>query len=446
MTFEERPSRFMAVSGFLFWFLMLSAALVETDAYRFSAIIVCFYGIWIYTRMKPQPGTSFMAWYCLVWSLYVIGRFLYGYFASGNHEHGSSEWLYAFPLFFGGIGIALTKMRHHAEKLLLFFFSVAALSLAVSQHWFIISSGQPVSPLFHNNQIHGAVACGLILIGAFYWFLHYAERGVRSSPFGLAAAALTPVIIALCLISILGSQSKGVWLALLGTLPLAAILILLTERRRAIRLPVIGLIAVVLGAGVVFHQRLWARAGDTITSTLDILHEMTTGNLSAAMLLQQKISSGTVPISLNERLEIWYNALQLVKQAPLFGHGNFWIEKWDHTRYAEVGYYLMHNGYLEILIRHGILGMLALAVMLFGLIGMTWRGYRKGFIPPAGMQAYLMLIFFFALTLLSNSNNRLAIGESLAMLTGGVAFFAQSMERYTALNRRAAPDGASGEA
>ena len=335
-------------------------------------------------------------------------------------------------------------MRFHVEKLLLFFFTVAALMLAVSQHWFIIASGEPVSPLYHNNQIHGAVACGLILIGAFYWFLHYAERGLRQSPYGLAAAALTPVIIVLCLISIVGSQSKGVWLALLGTLPLAAILLLVTERRAIIRLPVIGLILAVLGAGLVFHERLWARAGDTVNASLDILDGLMTGKMTAAALLQEKISSGTVPLSLNERLEIWYNALQLVKQAPFFGHGNFWIEKWDQTRYANVGYYLMHNGYLEILIRHGLFGLLALAIMLFGLIAMVWRGYRKGFIPAAGLQAYLMLIFFFALTLLSNSNNRLAIGESLAMLTGGVAFYAQSMERYSALNRRGPAAGSEG--
>lgn len=442
MTFEERPTPLMAAAGLLLWFLMLSATLLETDAYRIAMLIVWGYGISVYARTRPRPATSLMAWYCMGWAIYVLTRFAYGYFSSGNHQHGSSEWLFAFPLFFGFLGIALTRMRFHVETLLLVFFTIAAIMLAVSQHWWIIATGEPVIPLFHNNQIHGAVACGMILIGAFYWFLHYAERGIRQSPYGLAAAALSPVIILLCLISMLGSQSKGAWMALLGTLPLAAVLLLVTERRAIIRLPVIGLILSVLGIGLLFRERLWARAGDTVNASLDIIDELATGHLSASALLQQKISSGAVPISLNERLEIWYNAAELIRQAPFFGHGNFWIEKWDHTRYADVGYYLMHNGYLEILIRHGLFGFLALAIMLFGLIGMIWRGYRKGFIPRAGLQAALMLIFFFGLTLLSNSNNRLAIGEALAILIGAVAFHAQAMERYTALSSRAAAPAA----
>ncbi|MBB4064472.1 O-antigen ligase family protein [Gellertiella hungarica] len=429
--FNDRPMPIAAALGFLLWLLMLSASLVETDAYRFAAIFVAIYGIWIYYRIAPRPAPSFMAWYCLAWSVYVLVRFAYGYFGSPNLEHGSSEWLYAFPMFFGGIGIGLTRMRFYIEQVLLAFFVLAALFLAASQHWWVIASGNPVIPLYHNNQIHGAVACGLIMIGAFYWFLHYAARGIRSSPYGLAAAALTPVIVLLCLISILGSQSKGVWLALLGTVPVAAILILATERRAAIRFAVAALVLLVAGWAFLFRERLWLRAGSTVEATLGLVRDYSASQ-SLSAFLQQKIASGTIPESMNARLELWYNACELIRQAPWFGHGNFWIERWEQTRYADVGYYLMHNGYLEILIRHGIVGFLALAFMLAALVGMTWRGYRKGFVAPAAMQAYLMLLLFFALTLLSNSNNRLAIGESLAMLTGGVAFYAQAMERYTA--------------
>lgn len=209
MSIDERPSTLMAAAGLLLWFLMLSATLVETDAYRFAMLLVWGYGITVYARTLPRPAISLMAWYCMGWAVYVLVRFAYGYFLSANHQHGSSEWLFAFPLFFGFLGIAMTRIRFHVETLLLGFFAIAAILLAASQHWWIMASGTPVSPLFHNNQIHGAVACGMILIGAFYWFLHYAERGIRQSPYGLAAAALTPVIILLCLISIIGSQSKG---------------------------------------------------------------------------------------------------------------------------------------------------------------------------------------------------------------------------------------------
>lgn len=437
MTFEERPTPIMAAAGFFLWFLMLSAALVETDAYRVGAVIVAGYGIWVYHRTRPQPGISFMAWYCFFWAQYVIARFLYGYFNSGNFEHGSSEWLFAFPLFFGGIGIGLTRMRFHVEKMLLFFFAVAALLLAASQHWWVMASGRAVSPLYHNNQIHGAVAAGLILIGAFYWFAYYAARGFRQAPpYGMAAAVLAPVVIGLCLISIIGSQSKGVWMALAGTLPVAVLLHLFLEPRGSIRLAVFALVGTVGAFAALFHERLWARAGATVMAAWDLMTQMVVGRLPATTILEHQIASDAIPYSLKARLEIWYNAFELFEKAPFFGHGNFWIEKWEQTRYANVGFYLMHNGYLEILVRHGLFGFLALAVMLGVMIAMVWRGWRKGFIPLAGLQAYLMLLFFFGLTLLSNSNNRLAIGESLALLTGGIAFYAQAMERYSALQRK----------
>lgn len=151
-------------------------------------------------------------------------------------------------------------------------------------------------------------------------------------------------------------------------------------------------------------------------------------------VLGSLLENTKMPTSMKGRLEIWYNAAELIEKGPWFGHGNMWIELWDHTRFASVGYYLMHNGYLEILIRHGLFGLLCLAIMLAQFLRMMHRGYREGHIPKSGLQAYWMILLFFMLTLLSNSNNRLAIGESLAMLTGGVAFYAQAMGRYSRLN------------
>lgn len=430
MTLDDQPKPFTIVAGYVLWLLMLSASLFETDAYRFAAIITWAYGTLVFLTVKPKARLSFMAWYCLGWSFYVLARFAYGYLASPMHQHGSSEWLYAFPLFFAGIGLALVRIRQHIGSILLIFFAVALLLLAVSQHWMVIASGLPVIPLFHNNQIHGAVACGLILIGAFYWLLHYLMKGIGHSLHGRAALFIAPPVIVLCLISILGSQSKGVWVALAGAVPVGVVMILVMERSRAVRLAAGGLVAAVAVWALVFRERLWGRAGDTVMASLDLIRSVWTDPQGAVLVLQQKIDSGTIPASLNDRLKIWYNAGELVQQSPLFGHGNYWIELWEKTRYAEVGYFLMHNGYMEILIRHGFIGLLALFVMLVGFILLVWRGYRRGVVPAAGFQAYVTILLFFALTLLSNSNNRLAIGESLAMLAGGFAFYAEWMVRF----------------
>lgn len=427
MTIDDQPKPFTIFAGYVLWLLMLSASLFETDAYRFSAIIAWAYGTWVFLNLKPKAALPLMAWYCFGWAFYVLARFSYGYLTSPTHEHGSSEWLYAFPLFFAGIGLALVRIRQHIPAILMIFFAVALVLLAMSQHWFVIASGLPVIPLFHNNQIHGAVACGMILIGAFYWLLHHVMKGVSSSIHGRAALFIAPPVIVLCLISILGSQSKGVWLALAGAVPVGVVLILAMDSSRAVRLAAGGLVAAVAVWALVFRDRLWARAGDTVMASLDLIRSVRTDPQQAVIVLQQKIDGGTIPTSLNDRLKIWYNAGELVHQAPFFGHGNFWIELWEKTRYADVGFFLMHNGYMEILIRHGFVGLLALFGMLVGFIFLVWRGYRRGIVPAAGFQAYVTILLFFALTLLSNSNNRLAIGESLAMLAGGFAFYAEWM-------------------
>lgn len=436
--YDDKPSRPAAIFGGILLLLMLSATLFETDAYRYASLLMAGFGLFAYARMEPKPKTSPLGWLCLLWSVYVLTRFAWYYFDTPNHEHGSSEWLFAFPMFFPAIGLGFVRLRFHIEKVLAVFFTAAAVLLAVSQHWGVIASGEPVIPLYHNNQIHGAVASGMILIAAFFWFLHYTEDHLRHSPYARLSMVLTPVIIVLAVISIIGSQSKGVWLALVVALPVAAVMVIAAQKRPHGRYAMLGLLAAVgLGIGI-FHERLLARVAPIVDSVVNILENAgSSGNLAAYM--QQQIASGTIPQTLNERLEIWYNALELFVKAPFFGHANMWIELWDHTRYADVGYTLMHNGYMEILIRQGLFGMGIFMIMVIAFIRMVYKGYRAGAVSLAGFQAYLVLLLFFMVTLLSNSNNRLAIGESFAMIWGGVAFYAEATLRYRRLLGREAP-------
>ena len=63
-----------------------------------------------------------------------------------------------------------------------------------------------------------------------------------------------------------------------------------------------------------------------------------------------------------------------------------------------------------------------MSVMLGSFIVYVWRARRAGIIPPAACHAYLVCLFFFALTILSNSNNRLDVGESLALGSSAFAY------------------------
>jgi O-antigen ligase len=143
------------------------------------------------------------------------------------------------------------------------------------------------------------------------------------------------------------------------------------------------------------------------------------GDISQTMT--QAISSTATPSSMDERLQLWSNAWEVFSAAPVFGWGNQWLERWQQVRYTGVSYTLLHNGYLEMLVRFGLFGAFAMTAILVSLATSVWRAKRQGIIPPAAMHAYFYCLFFFSITLLSNSNNRLAIGESLALISSAFA-------------------------
>lgn len=422
---DDAPSLPAAFLGGLLWLAMLSATLFETDAYRFAGIIAAIWGLVLMLKAEPRYRMSALGWLSIGWGVYALTRF--GWLYGKAHSRGSSEWLYAFPLFFPGLGMALTRLRPVVRPVLAIFFAAAAVLLAATLHVSAILAGEAAPPLFHNNQIHTAVACGLIAIGAFYWMLD-ALTGVRRDALARLAMVLGPVVILLALVGIFAAKSKGVWLAVVLTAPLLGLSVFFLLPRRLAAGIGLALLAVLALFVVLFRENLWATAGPTIEAVSAMLsgfHQA--GDLESYLRL--RIDSGDNPQAMNERLEIWYNAVELFRQAPWFGHGNRWLDLWPTTRYYDVGYTLMHNGYAEIAIRHGLFGLAVFAVMIVWFVTLVARAARAGLISRAAFLCYLMVITYFGFTLLTNSNNRLALGESLAMLAGAVAFHAETALR-----------------
>jgi O-antigen ligase len=141
--------------------------------------------------------------------------------------------------------------------------------------------------------------------------------------------------------------------------------------------------------------------------------------------VSETIDDRSTPLSMDERLQLWANAWEVFSTAPIFGWGNEWIVRWRHSHYTGVNYTLTHNGYLEILVRYGLAGAAFLSVMLFAFCRSVYQAASAAIIPRAALHAYFLILLFFAFTLLSNSNNRLAIGESLAILSAAVALACQ---------------------
>lgn len=439
---EPQLNRWLIILGCLAWFIMLTPTVLERDAYRYAGGFLAIVGLVYYSRLQLPVRPNWLSWLCMGWGVYAAARFLTILLATDDHSMGASEWLYVFPFFFPILGEALLLYRRQFPLIIAGFFAVALVMLIVTTDYLEIAQGLTSVPLIHNNQIHGAVGCGFMLVGAFYWFMHYSTRGFSTSRIARFAAVTAPLIMLLCLFNIYGAKSKGVWLALVVVVPVlgfSAVSFLSFSRRRSL-LCAFGLLVVLAGGTYMVRDNLWATAGPTAISAAGILDDVSSGE-DIGTRVTQAISSSDVPFSMNARLQIWSNAWEIVSNAPLFGAGNDWMMIWKRTHYASVGFTLMHNGYLEILVRHGIFGLVVFVIILAGFLHTVRNACRAGIVSKSAASCYYVSILYFMVTIASNSNNRLAIGESFFLLIGAVAFYCYGMmERQRLLGLQSASE------
>ncbi|TQX89618.1 O-antigen ligase domain-containing protein [Rhizobium sp. rho-13.1] len=415
-----KPNALLTIIISIAWLFAASAVFVETDAYRYASAVLAIIALVHFLKMPNRPATNWLGWLCMAWGIYVAVRFLRFYIMTHPHESGASEWLYAFPFFFPILGVAFSMTEGRIERIVAAFFAVALVMLAATTGYVRIFAGETVKPLIMNNQIHGAVACGLILLSAYFWWLHYLSNSDAKPLLRRFGLVVAPVVMILCLIAIYGAKSKGVWLALTLTLPIAGLLSLTYLRLRTGLITIVAA-SILLGCGAyAVRHNLNKTAGPTVDAAISMLEGFHARRDFNGVVLGT-IDSPTTPVSMDERLQLWYDAGELISSAPVFGWGSKWVDQLNAARYPNVRYTLFHNGYLEILVRFGIFGAVIMSVILGALFVSVFRAFRAGVIPRAAFHVYTVGLFFFALTLLSNSNNRLAIGESLALLSSAFA-------------------------
>lgn len=425
----------LKVFGSLLWLLAVSAFLVESDTYRYASALLAFIALFYYIKEPARPKTNWLGWLCICWGAYVIARFGFLFATTAQHDLGGSDWLYAFPIFFPILGVAFALYEAEMEKIIAAFFGVALVFLAitVSFHLSEIATGVAVRPLIMNNQIHGAVACGMIVVATIFWLLHYLTSPASSGRFTRFAYVVSPLVLLLCFVAIYGAKSKGVWLAMTITLPVLAVITMRYVRLRAGAVAIAG-VALILIVGIyAVRHNLDQTVGPTVQAALSMAGGVADGQ-DVGHTITQTIQSNATPGSMDERLQLWSNGWEVFSSAPILGWGNEWLDRWHETHYASIPYTLLHNGYLEILVRFGLFGALVMTTILAGLIFSVCKAYRQGVIPRAAMHAYIVCIFFFALTLLSNSNNRLALGESLSLVSSAFACWCNMRLRPSAIS------------
>ncbi|MFK0161071.1 O-antigen ligase family protein [Rhizobium sp. NPDC090279] len=406
------------------WLVIMSASLIESYAYRYAGVPLLVISLVFYARSSPRPSIDWRGWLCLAWGFYAFLRFTLQFALQSDHPVGDRDVLFLMPLIFPPLAYGLFLVWSDIEKLIAVYFGSALLILLWQTPIAAIAEGRTVIPLIQHNQIHGAVCCGMIFIGAALWLLYYLTEASVSRTMRLYASVLSPLICVLCLLGIYGSKSKGVWLSLLPVLPILAFLILRSLKPRSA-------IAVLLASFVLLASGVYAArdnidrtAGPTIAATVAMFKDAETTE-PVGQAISRSITSDSTPIAMSARLQLWANAWELFSAAPFFGWGSEWLTRWPHTHYSNVGYTFMHNGYLEILIRHGLFGAVVFTAMLASFCGSVWRAASMRVIPKQAMFAYFLILFFFSLTILSNSNNRLVSGESLSILTAAFALACQ---------------------
>ena len=405
--------------------LFVSAVWVESDLYRYAGLILVGIAGWRYfardlwTTTKPLIGWIGLS--CFGWGFYVAARLAFQYFGSSEGKLGSAEGIYLFPLLYTLTGYALFCYVRRPMVLAACFIGISFLTLIFAVDFDALMQGERSWSRFHNNPIHAAVAHGIIVLCSLSFFSHLLVRNDMPGTWRRVLLTVSGATFLLGLIDVYILQSKGVWLSLAIALPFLVLLIVSTQGNRAVRLAASGAFAAAVLMTILLWDGIEAVAGETFRLGFSLLDSAADKGLWVA--IDETLAISDLPLGFHERLTLWANGLHLWLQAPIFGHGPAWLAKWNDGPFPDLRFTLMHNGYLEILVRYGLFGLTFFVGIYCWFTRQVWKAWRARLIAAAAVQCYTAVLVFFALTMLTNSNNRLALGESLMWFLAAIGFW-----------------------
>jgi O-antigen ligase len=102
------------------------------------------------------------------------------------------------------------------------------------------------------------------------------------------------------------------------------------------------------------------------------------GAVAAAVLVAQiplvAQRLGTIPFSIGGRLEIYRATFQMIRNSPIFGVG---LGAYSFQFRGQVPEVYPHDIWLTFWVEIGLLGLIAFAVILFGLLWLGWRAWPR---------------------------------------------------------------------
>ena len=394
----------------------------EADTYRFAGIALFTAGIirWLgkdlWTYGKPLIGG--VGYLCFGWTIYVFARLATVYFTSG--QLGTAEGIYLFPALYATTGFALLAYVKRPAVVAACFMAVSLAFLAASTEYATILQSLRPEPSLFNNTIHAAIAAGFIFLCTVQFAIYTSQRRDLKARDRALYWLLSAAVLVFAIVNIVALRSKGVWLALAAVLLLLVVLTLIRGSRHHL-LVGISVLALILVGMFFSYGILSSTAGDTVAFIGTSISNATTQGIGNT--LDHAIQSDLTPASAKERLMLWSNALEIWKHHPIFGASSAWLTEWQNRAYQTQIYDVFHNGYLEIAVRYGIIGLAFYAFLFIWAARQVQQAARTKLVEPAAWHCYISTLVFFAITLLSNSNNRLAIGEAYMWFAAAFGFY-----------------------
>lgn len=296
-------------------------------------------------KRRSIPRTAVTIW----WVMLLFWMTLTSFFALNLDELVLERWIFVFKIqFMLAVSLMLiTEIKH--LKWLVWVVTLSVAFFGIKGGIFTIMTGgsgrvwgPPGGLLQGNNEL----AVGLVMVLPFLYWMHrtiqhkWARRGLFAS-------------MALCVLSILGSQSRGALLAVIG---MAFFLAIKSQRR--LQLTVI--LTVAMATAIAFMPESWVQRMDTIQSYEDD---------SSAM----------------SRVWTWTTLWNAAVDRPLVGAGFRADAHVVFDRYAPKGgkweqfsglVFVAHSIYFQMLGEHGFVGLfffIMLWLAVWALAGRTAR-------------------------------------------------------------------------
>lgn len=251
------------------------------------------------------------------------------------------------------------------------------------QEWLLGFKGIRTDFGLHNAQ-HAALLYGTCLLG----LVSFAGRffGTKNR-WRLIRLLLWVAAFLLCSFAVIFSQSRGIWLGLIGASALYLPCVLFysqLRKRNPKRFWLILVLCVLTGFCLVWSL-------DSMNSIVSSRFATESGNVQRFFSSDK---SGLESTSIGVRLISWSTAWSWIKKRPLIG----WGGEGRHLVMEDSGipgkYGHLHSSYLDLLVSYGVLGGLLFFFLIWWLLNRSLQVWREGGVPVDLLLFFWLFIAF----------------------------------------------------